>query len=157
MKTIVMMVFGLMLTGCATQRVATQSGVMVSKYPASAIGSWKRFDQRGSDLMRGKPQVIPALQPGETVISGATLRQRAKDLGVVTGQAYAELMMKNQKLLPTPTGPCKFVFPGTMWRMPQGVMVMPYLDWDGAQWQIKYAALNVPWGTGTYLIKVTPQ
>ena len=102
------------------------------------------------------PELIDFLKSGEEKITGEEMLKRAKELGINSGQQYAEYLLKHQELIPEEwRGKYVPIFPGTVWQDqdPDGDRRVPYLIWGEGRWRLNFGWLGRSWGGGGRLVR----
>ena len=102
------------------------------------------------------PELVGFLKQGETSIKGEEMLKRAKELGINSGQQYAEYLLKHQELIPEEwRGKYVPIFPGTVWQDqdPDGDRRVPYLIWGEGRWRLNFGWLGRSWGGGGRLVR----
>jgi len=97
---------------------------------------------REGEALSAPLECLPFLQQEERSIKGDTLLVRATDLGCPWGQRHAETVLENQRLMPAEARQYALVFPGTVWRHPDGSRYAACLCWGGARWFLGFFWLD---------------
>ncbi len=74
--------------------------------------------------------LVPLLNSDEKSISDQEMLKRAKKMKNNLGQLHAEYFLKNQNLIPEKWKKLCLIFPGTTWRTKEGIICVPYIDWN---------------------------
>lgn len=79
----------------------------------------------------------------ETYISGHETMKRAKAMGNLAGQLHAERLLYQRSNIPVEWRGFSLVFPGTVWRHPDGSTAVPCLDYLGfGRWWLNFGWLG---------------
>lgn len=125
-----------------------------------------QYDKRkdGWELMEGVPMKIGTgettfelaefLHKGEERVNGDVMMARAKELGGITDQHYAELLLARQAEIPEEWRNFYLVFPGTVWRDPRGDHDVPCLRWNGDRWYLHWFWLVGGWDSDIRLVRL---
>ena len=110
-------------------------------------------DQRsqGWELLEEGPQVegeptldfFGFLREGEEYINGETVLARASEMdGTESGQHHLERLLAQAKDIPVELRPFYLVATGTKWRRPGGSVYVPYLDFGGGGWVLRFGRVG---------------
>lgn len=106
---------------------------------------WSVIEDTLSRLIKGV-EFIRFLESGEVYVSGEVMRGRAVKLGCNLGIADAVWFLENQALIPEELqGNAYIAFPGTLLRDSDGLLRVPYVDWDGDRWILLFRWLGYDW------------
>lgn len=87
-------------------------------------------------------ELVEFLKDKESFVPGDVMRERAKELGGLTGQFHAERLLGGAESIPKEWRQFYLLFPGTVWRDSGGDLLVPYLRWDGDRWFLGWGWLD---------------
>ena len=100
-------------------------------------------------------ELVSFLKRGESSVSGETMCERAKKAGANLAQRQAEYLLDHQGEIPSEWRNFYLVFPGTVWRAPDGRLGVPYLRWYGVRWDLSFSGLECDWRSGDRLVRLS--
>ncbi len=93
------------------------------------------------------------LNDDEQSVSGEELARRAKLLNANLGQKHAEWLLDHHEEIPEEWRGIYLVFPGTVWRRPDGIRYVPDLSWHGERWRLGFGWLDSSFRSGGRLLR----
>ena len=94
------------------------------------------------------------LESGENYVEGEVMRERAKKHNWVLGEVHAQALLDAQDQIPSSWRKFYLVFPGTVWRDPDGRLHVPFLFWYGRRWNLLWFWLERVWGLDDRLVRL---
>lgn len=91
-------------------------------------------------------EFVSFLEPGESVVSGETMRKRAVALKANLGLADLKFLLEHQDKIPAEFRGTKYLaFPGTVLRSPHGCLFVACLYWDVGRWVVDFDRVADDW------------
>lgn len=104
-----------------------------------------------------KPEFIEFLRPDEECLKGEVIERRAEELNASLGQGHAEFLIARQHLIPKELRGHHILFPGTVWRHPDGSLYMPCIYHVGNDWRFDMGSFKIDWYFPTRLVRIASQ
>lgn len=108
------------------------------------------------ELRKGKVvlQLDTFLREDESHIRGDVMLKRAKAMGDLAGQFYAERLLAQESTIPKEWRKFVLIFTGTVWRFPNGSLGVPGLRWDDRWWCLHFGWLDVNFYSRSRLVRL---
>jgi len=93
-------------------------------------------------------ELVDFFKPGEHLVEGDEVIQRAKALGADLGEELAEELLENKDCIPEEIGEFDIVFPGTIRQIEfseRKIKVIPYLHKQGRNWVKGLGGVQYDW------------
>lgn len=101
-----------------------------------------------------KLELVPFLKEGESFVGGEEMVRRARgELRANLGQRHAEELLEHQDQIPVEWRGFYLVFPGTVWRLPDGRRRVAGLGWSGGHWGLGLDYLVMDWDSYARLVR----
>lgn len=142
-------VLGLMALSPATLTIQVMPRELKPPYDG-----WKLVENAGSPAGTLTLCLAEFLECGEKFVSGEVMRERAKKHNWVLGEVHARALLDAQDRIPEDWRLFYLVFPGTIWRCPEGRFRVRYLYWGGRRWGLDWVWLERSWYRGVRLVRL---